>query len=500
MGGNELSRRYKYLILILTFLFLLTACNQDSKYSTLVVDDFNGIHLDSVDNYDLEVVFDPETKTYQVSQEVVYINNSKDKLYQVYFHLYPNAYRELETAPILFQQDVLSKGYTPGYINIEKITVNDKKADFSIEGHGNTILKIDLSETLNPHEKVKINFEYMGKLPKNIDRFGYGENVFNFGNWYPIACVYDETGWNLDPYYSLGDPFYSHVSNYHVKITVPEDMIVAASGNIIKEKTKKGQKTYFIEGNLIRDFAWVASTDFVVKELKIDDTVVKLYALEDNPPVADFALEVGAKSIEVFNKLFGRYPYGVYSIVMTEFPTGMEYPGIVFINKEYYNENSKDYLEQVIVHETAHQWWYAVVGSDQIDEAWLDESLATYSEIIYVHYVYGKEQAEQYYQYNCEMPYRYAKDYLDIENVGIRKSLDEFKGWDDYGFLVYTKGAVFINTIKEDFGMKTLCDILNNYYESYRFHNSTTEDFIRICEKITATSFQERAYEWIYKE
>lgn len=498
LGGLKLTKRNRHIVLILIIL-LLTACTQDRVYSTLVVDDFNGIDLEEINRYEMDVLFNPDNKTYQVNQEVLYVNNSKAKLSKVYFHLYPNAYKKLETAPILFQREVLSKGYAPGYIEIEEINVDGKQVDFSIEGEGETILKIDLPKKLNPGEKIKIHFKYMGKLPKNIDRFGYGDDVFNFGNWYPIACVYDDTGWNLDPYYSLGDPFYSDIANYDVKITVPKDMVVAASGNIVKETINRGKKTYIIEGRLIRDFAWVASFDFVVEEVEADNTVIKLYALEDDPNMASFALEVGKKSMEVFNSLFGDYPYGVYSIVMTEFPTGMEYPGIVFINREYYNENSKDDLEQVIVHETAHQWWYGVVGNDQIDEAWLDESLATYSEIIYMYHVYGGEQAENYYQYHCQMPYEYVTDYLDL-NVGIKKSLDQFNGWDDYGFLVYTKGAVFLNSIKEDFGMETLCDILSSYYKTYRFHNTSTEDFIKICEKVTSTSFQERANEWIYHQ
>ncbi|MFS8542004.1 MAG: M1 family peptidase, partial [Tissierellales bacterium] len=115
------------------------------------------------------------------------------------------------------------------------------------------------------------------------------------------------------------------------------------------------------------------------------------------------------------------------------------------------------------------------------------------------YHVYGEEQAENYYQYHCQMPYEYATYYLDL-NAGIKKSLDQFNGWDDYGFLVYTKGAVFLNSIKEDFGMDTLCDILSSYYKTYRFHNTSTEDFIKICEKVTSTSFQERANEWIYHQ
>ena len=103
-----------------------------------------------------------------------------------------------------------------------------------------------------------------------------------------------------------------------------------------------------------------------MKEKKADETTIKVYTMEKDPDMMDFSLEVGGDSIGIFNRIFGKYPYGVYSIVMTEFPTGMEYPGIVFIGKDYFNAHSKDELEKIIVHETAHQWWYGVVGNDQI--------------------------------------------------------------------------------------------------------------------------------------
>ena len=75
--------------------------------------------------------------------------------------------------------------------------------NFTVEGIGDTILKLDLPSILEPKEKVEIEIKFNVKLPTNIDRFGFGKDVFNFVNWYPIACVYDDTGWNLDPYYKL---------------------------------------------------------------------------------------------------------------------------------------------------------------------------------------------------------------------------------------------------------------------------------------------------------
>jgi len=124
-----LTKRNRHIVLILIIL-LLTACTKASVYSTLVVDDFNGIDLEEINRYVMDVLFNPDNKTYQVNQEVLYVNNSKAKLSKVYFHLYPNAYKKLETAPILFQREVLSKGYAPGYIEIEEIKVDGKQVDF----------------------------------------------------------------------------------------------------------------------------------------------------------------------------------------------------------------------------------------------------------------------------------------------------------------------------------------------------------------------------------
>lgn len=491
-------RRGIVLILSLILILNLGGCLiRSDKIPTLTVDDYNGVDINKIDHYIIEVDFNPEKKMYWAHQKVYYINNTALELDVIYFHLYPNAFKSMETAPILFTGRTIShEEYVPGYMEIEEIRLEKEEIQYEIGGVGDTILKLILSKPLRPEERVEIEFTYKVKLPTNIDRFGFGEDVYNFGNWYPIACVYDDSGWNLDPYYNLGDPFYSNINNYQVIIKVPKDITVAASGNIISEKVKGNFKIYVIEGKLIRDFAWVASPKFHVEERKIEDVVVRLYAMEDRPDLADYVLEVGRDSIQIFSSLFGKYPYGVYSIVMTDFPSGMEYPSIVFINKDYYKPNLKDPLEKVVVHETAHQWWYGIVGNDQIDEAWLDESLATYSETLYIIHKYGDREGENYFNYTCQMPYDYGKSY--IESDVVVKPLSEFHSWEDYGLLVYVKGAIFLNEIKKDFGMATLIQILNRYYDTYRFKIARTEDFLRICEEVTNSSFKEKAQLWLY--
>ena len=492
------NKKLLYIILIFSLLFNLIGCNRKNN-PTLIIDDYNGIDLSKINNYKIQVDFNPNNKYYSANQKTTYINNTGEVLKEIYFHLYPRAYNSTKTAPILFESQELKENYTTGNMGIKTLKINKKDVDFAIGGVTDTILKIPLDNPLRPEEEIEIYMKYDVKLPQNIDRFGFGEDIFNFGNWYPILAVYDEKGWNLDPYYSLGDPFYSDMSNYQVEITGPKDIIIASSGNILSEKIKGDRKVYNIEGKLIRDFAWVASPNFKIKEIEAENTLINLYSLEEDPEIEEFSLEVGKDTIEIFNRIFGKYPYGQYSIVMTEFPTGMEYPGLVFIGKDFFHKYYKNQLEVVIVHETAHQWWYGVVGNDQIDEAWLDESLATYSEIIYMQEKYGEEAGKTYYDYSLETSYEYGKDII-AKDRKVVKPLDRFSSWEDYGLLVYTKGAMFLGEIEKDFGREALYDILHKYYNKYKFHIGTTEDFLKVCEDITGTSFYERAEEWLYGE
>ena len=114
-------------------------------------------------------------------------------------------------------------------------------------------------------------------------RFGYGENTYNFGNWYPIAAIYDDRGWNLEPYYKVGDPFYSEVSNYQVILKLPKDFKLATTGKIKSRKNYKAKDIDYrgliweIEAEAVRDFAWVTSRDFKVKMGKADGINIEVY-------------------------------------------------------------------------------------------------------------------------------------------------------------------------------------------------------------------------------
>lgn len=491
----------KPLIILAIFLLTLLGCTRGEALGTdtLIDEDLNNIILGDLTEYRIDVELDEKNKTYTGWQYTTFTNTTGLPLEEIYFNLYPNAFRDLEGAPIMLTQEFTDPlRYDKGYIDILEVSIDDRNLDllYEVVGENNTLLKVSLDNKLEPGDKIEIFLGYDAKLPNVKERFGYGQRAMNFGNWYPILCVYDEDGWNLEPYYNLGDPFYSDVANYKVSIKTTKDMVVASSGNIVTENIKDGKKIYQIEGKLIRDFAWAASPEFKVKELKADDTLVKLYYLDEKSTTVKNALKASVDSIKTFNKIFGRYPYGQYSVVMSEFPSGMEYPTFVLISNDYFNNASKDILEQVIVHETAHQWWYGLVGNNQVKEAWLDEALTTYSEVIYSKEVYGEESARDYYQSNISNGFEYGKRYLG-KNQEVNRHLKDFDGWNDYSILVYTKGAMFINQIKNNYGEENLYKILNRYFEENKFHNAATDDFIRVGEEVTGSSFNDLVDTWL---
>ncbi|MTI70115.1 MAG: M1 family metallopeptidase [Firmicutes bacterium] len=512
------SRRVVFLLAIIMIFTMLVACDTNKyseieksdntneketmetskEYNTLLVDDYNGLDKDKINQYDIDIVFNPKKKTYKGKQTIKYVNNEDTDFSEVYLHIYPNAFKEKETSPVGLSNNAYANGFKPGYMDVKKVTVNGNKVKNSTMGSGNTILKVSLNESLKPGESIDIYMEYEALMPPVKERFGYGEKTFNFGNWYPIMAVYDEDGWNLDPYYSIGDPFYSDTGNYNVTITAPKDIIIASSGNILSEKVIDNKRKWTIEAKLMRDFAWVASKHFIVESKDVDGTLVKNYFLKEDK-INSFAATAAYNSIEIFNKTFGKYPYGQYSVVSTSFPTGMEYPGLVFIGEKIYTNRQKDWLRTVIVHETAHQWWYSVVGNDEIDEAWLDESLTTYSETIFYDEKFGERTGENYFNNLTKKSYENRVKSNEIkDNESIVKTLTDFKGWGDYGALVYNKGAIFLHEIEKEYGEDTLYDIYKEYYKRNKFLIANTNDFLTVCEDVIGEDIDNLSDKWLY--
>lgn len=419
----------------------------------------------SINKYTMDVIFDDESKRLMCNQNVEYVNNTELALDKVYFHIYPNAFSKEEFAPFEKEEmkEAYPNGFNEGYIDIKNILSDSNKLGYEIKGDKSDILQINLATRLKPGEKISIDMKYNVKIPNSVGRFGYGDSTINITNWFPIACVYDDRGWNLKGYESVGDPFYSETSDFNVKILSPIKYEIGCTGKIINKKDDNEKILYEIEAKKVRDFAFILSDKFDISSDSVNGVLINTYNL--NKDLSKLSTEIAKDSIKIFSDLFGEYPYDTYSVVASDFYIGgMEYPTMVMIDQSLYSNKNKFLLEYVIAHETAHQWWYSVIGNDEISEPWLDEALTEYSTVLYFENKYGKETGEKLIK-TMEIQ---TRNHLS-ENIF--KPSTQYKNSTEYSLNVYTKGAVIFNEIRKTVGDKVFFSTLKDYYTTYMYEN-----------------------------
>lgn len=463
-----------FIVLILFFVpfLFLTGCkkNELSKASK------------NLSSYNMNLNLDFENKTLSGTENVEYVNSSGGELDCVMFNLPPSAFREGSTQSVvssLNKSKCYPNGVSYGGIEITSCT-GENVAGFEITGADKNILKVNLKNPAQNNKNVKIAISFNLTIPNCNHRFGWNEDIINLGNFYPIACVFENGNFVEELYHFNGDPFYSECANYTVSISAPADLTVTGSGEG-KVKQNGEKKTTTFSSKAVRDFALVIG-DFQTKSTNVDGTVINYYYYNDEN--ADRSLETAKKSIQTFNKLFGSYPYPTFNVVQTKFiQGGMEFPCIVMISDSV---TGADY-QNVIVHETAHQWWYGMVGNNQITNAWQDEALAEFSTALF--YKYNPEYNIDFEKHftNLKASYQvFEKVYTEVLkdlNRSIDRPINEFNTEPEYTYLTYVKGNLMFKALYDSMGEKKFLNALQNYFKTYKFKTASPENLISCFSK-----------------
>ncbi|MGI6702587.1 MAG: M1 family metallopeptidase [Clostridia bacterium] len=488
----------KVVALIMLAVVLVMLCSCLREYSSPV----SGFPAEAikVNQYSINCYYDEVEKLLKGYQHLTYYNNSETIFEDIYMHLYPNAFENEDTAPFepFERGSAYPDGFNTGFLNIDSVQVGGQPGDWEYKSGDRQVLRIRLPQPLYPGESVEVDIYFTVKFPHCHGRLGYGNKTVKAANWYPIAAVFDSNGWNLDPYHAIGDPFYSDVADYRVSLVLPKNYTVATTGEVLKKRRYDGKNSeWTIRADNVRDFTWVASEEFLVSSKKSDGITIKSYYFDKE--TGKKTLEFATDAISVFNRCFGKYPYKTYSVVAADFFVGgMEYPNLVLISKELYNIERLFTLEYITVHETAHQWWYGIVGSNQYTEAWLDEGLTEYSTILYFEKKYGPDTAKGLFENLIKKRY---EDYVaaagEEPDVNIQGTLLEYQDSEQYHTLVYCGGALIFQNLRDIMGDEDFFKALQLYYRNYAFQNATAEDFIRIVENIGDTGLRDRIREWL---
>ena len=203
-------------------------------------------------------------------------------------------------------------------------------------------------------------------------------------------------------------------------------------------------------------------------------------------------------AVETFNARFGPYPYSELDLVSTATSAlGVEYPGIMALTERLYDREYGQYLESTTAHEVAHQWFYNVVGNDQVDEPWLDEALTQYATLLYFTDQYGAA-GEQGFRESLQGRWSRA----DGEEIPIGLPVAAYSEGGEYagtyGAIVYGRGPLFFEALQEEMGQEAFDAFLRDYYQRYQWGIATTEGLRALAEQHCGCNLQALFEEWVY--
>jgi hypothetical protein len=462
-------------------------------------------------DYTIDVTLNDKEKTLDAFEKIVYTNHSPDTLQFIWFHVWPNAYKNDQTA---FTDQQLQSGNTAFYFSDKNKKGYINRLDFKVDGitaktedHPQhiDIIKLVLPKPLPPNQQITITTPFHEKLPFNFSRGGYDGESFQITQWYPKPAVYDKNGWHEMPYLDQGE-FYSEFGSFDVRITVPKNYVVAATGELQnadekewlmqrsnfewkpqKQKTKSKNgivktvtrkyptsstetKTLQYKQDNVHDFAWFADKRFIVNSdtcRLASGRIIQAYSFytPQEKNIWKNSVPFAKDAIRFYSNAVGEYPYNVVSVVQgpQSFGGGMEYPTITVISPM----PSPKYLDEVIAHELGHNWFYGILGSNEREHPWMDEGFNTFYEYKYMQQKYGTNKTHE----------------LLFQTVAARRtdqpietSSEQFNEI-NYAVVAYHKTAEWMRLLESQTGQNVFRDQMHQYFENWKFRHPQPEDF-----------------------
>lgn len=462
------------------------------------------------------------------SWSMTYENQSPDTLAFLYMHLWPNAYQNRSTA---YAQQELWSGDVEFYFALDKdlgfidslaFASRDKPLRVEATDYGPDVIRLWLNEPLAPGQSLRISSPFRLQFPGSFSRLGHVGQSYQATQWYPKPAVYDKQGWHPMSYLDYGEYYSEIMENVEVYLRVPENYVVAATGELqtaeerlwLKEKaavdgarlwsaadpkvyqealfppSSTNYKQLHYDAYWVHDFAWFADKRFYVlhdtvligrKQDKVD---VWSFFTDQQAHLWQHSIDYLKRSTRFYSDHVGPYAYPQVSAVQSALSAGggMEYPMITVIGLE----PSARSLDLVLAHEVGHNWFYGILASNERDHAWMDEGFNSYYEHRY-------EQA--YYEPESLFPRWFsggAKTGLD--EIGYRYYGGQRLGQapdtpaEDLRFYNYWIGAysvpsLALQQLEGYWGQEKLDQVIWNYYRDWQYRHPQPEDIQASMEK-----------------
>lgn len=476
-------------------------------------------------NYAIDVTLDTRTRTLSGRAIITWRNIARVATSELRFHLYYNAWKNTSSTwlregllsgrrrmrPDMGPGDFGSIDVTAirlvGFKNQPPIDVTARQR-FIAPDDGNpddqTVLLVPLPYEVTSGETVNVDLEFKAQIPRPWSRTGAVGNYYFLAQWFPKIGVLEDTGWNCHQFHA-GTEFYADYGVYDVRMTVPKGWVVGATGVERDRHDANGQTTYRYYQEDVHDFAWTTSPDYLVRTARFDHpglppVDLRLLLQPEHAGQASRYFDATRAALRYYGEWFGPYPYPNLTIVDPAWQSragGMEYPTLFTGGTRWLAPAGVTVPEGVTIHECGHQFWYALVGSNEFEHAWLDEGLNTFSTGRTVDQAYRPNYLAQRY-FGGFIPYVFRDIVLSRETdenglaayrAAARSDVPatpSFRYWPATGgALSYDKTALWLHTLERHLGWPTLQKVLSTYFQRWKFRHPTPDDFFAVVREVS---------------
>jgi hypothetical protein len=489
-------------------------------------------------NYTIDVALDARSRTLSGRETLVWTNITTAAANELQFHLYYNAWRNNDST--WMREHALTSWWGAAgsrsdqdfaAIDISRLALvgnGSARVDLTAQmrfiapDDGNdedrTVMAVALPEPVRPGETITVSIDFTAKIPRPFARTGAIGNYFFIAQWFPKIGVLEPSGtWNCHQFH-VGTEFFADFGVYDVRMTVPRGWPLGATGRERgRTDNPDGTTTHRYYQEDVHDFAWATSPDFVEMRERFEHpglppVEMRLLLQPEHRSQAARHFESASVTLRYYGEWFGPYPYGHVTIVDPAWQSesgGMEYPTLFTVGTRWRMPRQDTFLEDTVVHEAGHQWWYGMVATNEFEDAWMDEGINQYANarVMAEQFPHGRDVPRFFggfvpwvledARWDRLISGEYLPDYRSSPTVDIQAT-PSFRYWPrTSGPITYSKPALWLHTLERALGWTTVQQILSTFFDRWKFKHPKPDDLFQVANEVSGrdlTPFFDQVY------
>jgi len=411
---------------------------------------------------------DQSNRTLYGTNALHLVNNSGEIIDELWFTAYPNAFTYYSDSPA--PSSAYYEGFNSGGMEFDYFKINGKPMPYQTQG---IAVRVPLEQGIEPGQPFELEVKFRTHIPRLAYRFGSQDGVFMLAYAYPILNMLDSAGWHKSYNSKYGDPFCLASANYLVRLNLPDGYDFVSPGVVTDALAEdNGRQSFLIKAENIRDFSLAVMYDYKEMGQQVEATNVKCYYPAAVAGPGHSILQQSYEMLSYYSDIFGKaYPYPDLKVVFVPMKglTSCELSGMIFLSNDLISSfRQQGYNYFFLAHEISHQWWYTLVGNDQLKDPWLDEGLANWSAYKYLAATRG-----------LKTPATGKK----LERLNLKLEIKDIKSAEDYSRIVYTGGENFWFDLEKTVGARKVNTILKRYVRDFNGNIATDEDLKDIIDE-----------------